>query len=202
MNDIIPINLAVEDVLSEEMVNVILEQSGRRFAIGECYRPGGFGYLKKTIRGFNNAAKGTPFLVLTDLDNCECPPGLINNWLPVPKHNNLIFRVAVREAEAWLLAHRDAFAEFLGISNDLVPIYPDDEQDPKQCLINLARTSRKRRLREAIVPREGTTAKIGPDYNGKLIEFLVNHWNAQQASQNSPSLYRAVQSIINFEPIF
>jgi hypothetical protein len=202
MTDIIPINLAVEDVLSEEVITCIIEQSGRSFAIGTCYRRSGSGYLRKTIGGFNNAAKGTPFLVLTDLDNHECPPDLIRDWLPIPKHDNLIFRVAVREVEAWLLAHRGAFSEFLGISNDLVPISPDEEPDPKQCLINLARRSRKTALRRAIVPKDGSTAKIGPDYNGKLIGFLNNHWNVQEAAQNSPSLERALQSICNFAPVY
>jgi len=42
-------------------------------------------------------------------------------WLPYPKHPNLLFRVAVKEVEAWLLAHRAAFATFLGISDKLIP---------------------------------------------------------------------------------
>jgi len=49
---------------------------------------GGFGYLKKMINGFNNAAKTAPVLVLTDLDMSECPPTLIQNWLKVRKHHN------------------------------------------------------------------------------------------------------------------
>jgi len=202
MIEIIPINIAVEDVLSEEMLTCILGQSGRNFVIGTCFRKSGFGYLKKNIRGFNNAAKGTPFFVLTDLDNCECPPELIRDWLPYPKHNNLIFRVAVREVEAWLLAHRSAFSNFLGIAKNLVPINPDEEPNPKQCLINLVRKSRRGKLREAIIPKEGSTAQIGPDYNGKLIEFLKNCWDVQKASKNSPSLERTFQTILNFVPIF
>jgi hypothetical protein len=88
----------------------IIKQSQRPFVIGNCLCHGGYGYLKKNIRAFNHAARGMPFLVLTDLNSTECPPTLIKKWLPYPKHPNLLFRVAVREVEAWLLAHRDAFA--------------------------------------------------------------------------------------------
>ena len=101
----IPLHLAVEDPLSEAVLRELLCQSGRPFAIGRCYQRGGFGYLRKTIQGFNNAAKGIPFAVLTDLDRYPCPMALIADWLRVPRHSNLLFRVAVHEVEAWILVH-------------------------------------------------------------------------------------------------
>ena len=74
-------------------------------------------------------------------------------WLPYPKHPNLLFRVAVKEVEAWLLAHRAAFATFLGISDKFIPQEQVDTiPDPKQFLINLAAKSKKRKVRDAIVP--------------------------------------------------
>ena len=130
----IPINLAVEDPLSEAVLRAILRQSNRPYAVGTCYCQGGYGYLKKTIRRFNNAAKGTPFLVLTDLDKADCPPGLIQAWLPDPKHPNLLFRIAVREVEAWILAHREAFALFAGVQQELIPQDVDALDDPKRSL--------------------------------------------------------------------
>jgi len=72
----IPIHIAVEDPLSEAVLRKILICSNRPYIVGSCFNRGGFGYLKKNIRGFNNAAKGTPFLVLTDLDRTECAPVL------------------------------------------------------------------------------------------------------------------------------
>ncbi len=107
--------------------------------------------------------------MLTDLDKKECPLALLQEWLSSPKHPNLIFRVAIIEVEAWLLAHREAFAEFLGISVHLIPDDLDTVADPKQFLIGLANRSRKRILREAIVPSGNSTSKIGKDYNGQLI---------------------------------
>jgi hypothetical protein len=105
---IIPINLAVEDELSEVVSRKLLKVTRRSYVVGACYSQGGFGYLRKKISGFNNAAKGTPFFVLTDLDRGPCASALIGEWLPspIPKHPNLILRVAVQEVEAWLLAAR------------------------------------------------------------------------------------------------
>ncbi|NVM22149.1 MAG: hypothetical protein HWN68_10270 [Desulfobacterales bacterium] len=202
MNDVIPINLAVEDPLSEIVVRVMLQQSGRHYAVGTCFGHYGFGYLKKRVNGFNNAAQGTPFLVLTDLDQTDCPPVLIREWFSSPIHNNLLFRIAVREVEAWLLAHRSAFAAFLGVREALVPDNPDELIDPKRSLIELTAKSRKRGIRDAIIPRAGSTARIGPDYNGQLISYVQNNWKAKEAINHSTSLSKAFHAIRTFQPIF
>jgi len=172
MSATVPVNLAVEDILSESVLRKMLHEVRCDFDIGRCYRRSGSGYLKKNIRGFNHASKGMPFLVLTDLDRGECAPKLIAEWLAVPKHPNLIFRVAVREVESWLLADRHAFAKFLGIKVGLVPRNVDEVQDAKRFLIDLSRRSPSRNLREAIPPPPGTTGRQGPDYNGRLIAFV------------------------------
>ncbi len=78
--NIIPVNLVVEDFLSEAVLRRLLENSNQPFAVGACYCHGGFGYIKSKIMGFNHAAKGTPFLVLTDLDQAECPPAMLKEW--------------------------------------------------------------------------------------------------------------------------
>jgi hypothetical protein len=196
----IPINLVFEDVLSEAVLKQMLKQSQRPFLVGDCFNQRGNDQIKKNISGFNNAAKGMPYLVLTDLDNADCPLVILSEWLTQPKHPNLLFRIAVKEVEAWLLAHREAFAKFLGISVDLIPGDADRIPDPKQLLINLAKKSRKRKLREAIVPEPNSTAKIGKDYNGQLIEFVNKSWQVASAQTNSPSLERAMNALINFQP--
>ena len=147
MTDTIPIILAVEDLLGEVIAQVLLEDSGRKFAVGNCLGHKGFGYLKKNIGAFNKSARGIPILVLTDLDRGKCAPLLIADWLPNPKHNNLIFRVAVREIESWLLADRDSIAKFLGVSVSALPLNPDEILDPKALVINLAENSCRDRIR-------------------------------------------------------
>jgi hypothetical protein len=200
MTAIIPLHLAVEDPLSEVVLRELLRQSGRNFAVGQCYQRGGFGFLKKSIRGFNNAAQGIPFAVLTDLDQYPCPTALITEWLPVPKRTNLLFRVAVHEVEAWLLADREAFAKFLGIRRDWIPANPDEILRVKEELIGLARRSRSRELKRDIVPPAGSTRKQGPDYNGRLSGFVQNYWSLERASRNSPSLQRAQEAFLTFKP--
>jgi hypothetical protein len=196
----IPINLVFEDVLSEAVLKQMLKQSQRPFLVGDCFNQRGNDQIQKKISGFNNAAKGMPYLVLTDLDNADCPLVILSEWLTQPKHPNLLFRIAVKEVEAWLLAHREAFAKFLGISVDLIPGDADRIPDPKLLLINLARRSRKRKLREAIVPELNSTAKIGKDYNNQLIQFVNKSWQVASAQTNSPSLERAMNALINFQP--
>ena len=200
MDEHVPIQLAVEDKLSEVVLRAVLDQSGRDYEVGSCLSRRGSGYLRKTIRAFNNAAKGTPFIVLTDLDDAQCAPALIRDWLTVPKHPNLVFRVAVREVEAWVLAHRTAFADFLGIKQEILPKRPDKLKDPKSALIHLARKSRRRSLREAIAPRRGSTATKGRGYNATLGRFVEGRWNARAAMKVSPSLRRAFEAISDFKP--
>ncbi|MFH1941675.1 MAG: hypothetical protein ABIL68_06185 [bacterium] len=200
MCEIISINLAVEDQLSETVLRKILEQSSRKYFVGACFGKIGKSYLEKRINDFNNAAKGTSFIVLTDLDRIECAPILVKKWLREEKHSNLIFRVAVKEVESWVIADRISFAKFLGITSRLIPSNPDELDDPKQVLINLANRSRKRYLREALVPQMGSTAKIGPDYNSKLGEFVQSYWNLHNAINYSPSLRRIYETVDSFSP--
>jgi hypothetical protein len=200
MSNIIPVNLAIEDLLSEAVLRGLLQQSGKPYAVGACFSSRGFGYLKKKLEGFNHAAKGTPFLVLTDLDQTECAPVLIREWLPYPPERNLLFRVAVKAVEAWLLADRKAFPKFLRVSEHLMPIKPDEVDNPKRFLINLAAKSRSKEIRESIAPSLNSSASIGPDYNGKLTEFVQREWRVKEAIKNSPSLAKAFQAIKSFSP--
>lgn len=200
MTEPIPINLAVEDALSEAVLRVLLNSSDKPYAVGACYTQAGFGYLRKSIRGFNNAAKGCPFLVLTDLDSTGCAPELMQEWLPDEIHKNLLFRVAVRSVEAWLLGHREGIAGFLGVSASAISESPDDLPNPKAALIELARRSRKSGVAEDLVPRAGMTSVQGPNYNGRLISFVAKGWRPELAMKNSPSLARTLRALGAFEP--
>ena len=204
----ININIVSEDDLSETVLKVILEQINKHFVVHQCFpdlnresSSRGFGYIKKRIKGFNQAAKGMPFLVLTDLDIGSCAPDLIKEWLPFPKHPNLIFRVAVREVEAWVLADRKSFANFLGIDQKIIPFDVDNQlDDPKKFLIRAARRSRKKNIKSALIPRPDSTALIGPDYNGTLMNFVRNRWRMNEAIKHSDSLRRTYHALKNFQP--
>ncbi len=198
----IPVNLAVEDELSEAVLRRLLAESGRRFSVGSVYGRHGFGYLKNTIRGWNTAAKGVPFVVLTDLDTTECAPQLIRDWLHEPVHPNLLLRIAVREVEAWLLADRSSIAAFLRCAHKRVPQTPESLADPKRRLVELARESKSAEVRARVAPKRGSTAQQGPEYNACLSEFVIGKWDPIAAGANSPSLKKALEALGRFQPVF
>jgi len=187
-------------MLSETVLRRLLRCSRVTYGVGFAHNAGGSGWIKKRINDFNRAAQGMPYLVLTDLDTCECAPVLIRQWLDTPKHPNLLFRVAVREVEAWLLGCREAFAAFLGISESRIPTNVDGIADPKAFVVDLARRSRKRDVRVDIVPEEGSMAQVGPAYNERLRLFMEMSWDPAVAKRRSPSLRRAIRALDLFEP--
>ena len=128
----IPINIACEDPLSEAVALKLLEGSKNEFIVGAVYRKNGKTYLKQKVNGFNNASKGMPYFFLVDLDNDLCAPELISSWLGVQTKNpNFIFRVAVEEIEAWILADIENFSSFFGINTDSLPPDSDAIHNPK-----------------------------------------------------------------------
>jgi len=200
MSDI-AINLVFEDSLSGSVLQKLLDNSQKNYLVGYRYNSGGYGWIKKRINGFNRAAKGMSYLILTDLDQCECPPVLMDQWLIGDRHHNLIFRVAERQVESWLLGCRTLFAKFLGVRESLIPGDVDEIPNAKSFVIDLARRSPRRQLRMDIVPEEGSTAKVGPDYNGRLIHFVESSWDPNIAKELSPSLRRAMEVLDLFEPV-
>lgn len=194
------ITLAVEDSLSETVARKILSQSDNNYFINNCLCRSGAGYLKAKINDFNKAASTLPFFVLTDQDR-GCPPDKIQNWLNHKANPNLIFRIAVMEIESWVMAHRIAFAKFLSIPLNHIPMNTDTVNDPKKLLISLAKKSKLKYLTQDIIPKTGSTATIGPNYNACISNFIRNNWNVHEAINHSESLFRAFKKIQSFDPI-
>jgi hypothetical protein len=199
----IPINIAVEDLLSEVVARRLLEMSEVNYVIGDCFSEGGCDYLKRIANGLNNAAKGIPCLMLTDLDRPTrylCPAALIKNWLTTPRHHNMLIRVPVMEVEAWLLADRIAFAEFLSVRVSDLAEMPDELADPKAEIFRLARRSRRRHIRQGIPPQKYSSARQGPEYNALLCQFVQEQWQPARAKNHSPSLARTIERLKAFYP--
>jgi hypothetical protein len=192
----IPLSLVFEDQISE-FVMVRLAEKAKKFHVSNSYSEGGYGYIKKNIKGFNEACKGYPFFILTDLDAVDCAPTLIEDWLRVPAHPNLIFRIAVREVEAWLLADIEGFSKYTGISTVNFHHNPEEITDPKAELMRLIKRCRKRRIREDILPKN-EFASVGPNYNGRLGEFVMKYWSVSRAIRRSDSLKRAMKQLSAF----
>ncbi len=194
MNEAIKIVIAAEDILSIEVAKKLLAKNGHFNVIKEI-NTHGFGNLRKNIRAYHNIAyKGIPSIVLTDLDIGNCAPELIHDWLGVEPHNKLLFRVAVREIEAWLLADRKGIAEFMGVKIGKIAYFPEKLDDPKQELIKLARSGKKL-IKKELVPPQNSTAQIGMGYNATLTKFIQLFWDADRAREHSRSLYRTIDRI-------
>lgn len=160
----------------------------------------GFGNIKKKMPALLQMARnGLHSFIITDLDTAECPPSLLRQWLREPTDSalelpdKLIFRVAVREIESWILADRTNLAKFLGISIANLANRPDELQDPKQHLLNALQRKGKKKWHKDMLP-QGPVATIGPIYNEKLCQFVRNRWDPRRARANSPSLARALEA--------
>ncbi|WP_133510175.1 hypothetical protein [Candidatus Thiosymbion oneisti] len=187
--------IATEDALSEAVAETLLHQVGI-CDIQACLRKEGFGYLRSRIADFNRIAeKATPVLLITDLDQKHCPPGMIADWLQAPPSPRLLFRIAVRETESWVLADRIAFARFIGVSVAAMPTTPDELSDPKAAVLKLVRKSSNRELKQDILPPKGSTSPVGLGYNSRLRSFVHSHWRSDRAAKQSPSLARALMRV-------
>jgi hypothetical protein len=137
--------LATEDELSEMVGHKLVEGAGHGLTVTLRLRRGGFGYLRSSMRKFCELARQMPVLLLTDLDAAPCPAALIADWSSknaIP--DQLIFRVAIRQVESWLLADRESIANFLKIGVRRVPVDPDQLPDAKLTTCEPSATSRTR----------------------------------------------------------
>ena len=108
------VSLVVEGSLDETISKKLISKYANHIKIRTTYSMGSRSEIRKRINKYNQAARVYPFWVLVDLNQDECPPILIKEWVP-HKNPQLFLRVAVRQVEAWLLADRQAFARFLGV---------------------------------------------------------------------------------------
>lgn len=190
----------MEDDLSEWILRRILQERPAEYIAGQPFKKGGFGYLKKQARAFNNVARIAPVLLLTDLDHHDCAPEMIRDWLDVPRHQNFLIRVAVREVEAWLLACDHELAAFLGLRRSCSFQQPENLQDPKLTLLALAAKSSRRELREGLVRASSDgVLKQGPAYNSLLAEFVATSWDVDRSARKCPSLNRLLASLARLE---
>lgn len=164
-------------------------------SIGIPHVRGGKAGVTRNLRGFNNAARFVPWLVLRDLNgDANCAPDLVREILPVAAPM-MVFRVAVRAAEAWLLADHDRIAGFLCVPSTAITFQPESLADPKGELVRIAAKSRSRAIREDMAPAPGRSARVGPGYTNRIIEFARDHWRPKTAARRSPSLAGCIRSL-------
>lgn len=144
--------------------------------------------------------------LLTDLDNYDCPPSLVTDWLGgQPVNPQLLFRVAKDEAESWLMSDREGFSKWLQIDIDLIPtpsiidnktgaielVFP--YKPSLYMMLTMASKSSNKELKEYLTPVKG--AKKGPGYNSAILPYIKDKWDIENAAKNSESLARTIQRL-------
>ena len=90
------------------------------------------------------------------------------------------------------MADRGPLARYLSISQGKIPAKPEEVDNPKQVIVDLARQSRSSAVKNDIVPLERSGCSVGRGYTGAMIEFVQEKWCPVRASQAAPSLARAL----------
>jgi hypothetical protein len=140
------------------------------------------------IAKYNEAAKFLPWLALRDADRDAdgCPVALRRRLLVGPQSEALCLRLAVRTIDAWLLADRAAFSDYFAVPMSRIPIDPERLDRPKDALTNVCRSTRRRAVRQAMVPPDGSHGP-GPEYTANIINYCRAAWRPAQR----PRLHRA-----------
>lgn len=187
------VTVAVEGASDEAVVRKILRHVG--IECGPVHVTRGKGRLDERLPGYNRAALFSPWVVVRDMDrDAPCAGGLARRLLAHPA-GTMRFRIAVRAVEAWLLADTERIGRFLAVATAALPRAPDTIPDPKSKLISLAMQSRKRAIREDMVPVAHGTARVGPAYVARIIEFADGSWRPDVAARRSPSLTRCLAAL-------
>jgi hypothetical protein len=191
MNSIV---LATEDDLSESvgtcLIKKFVSESIHITPLGKK----GNGYLRRKLPNFLEISLHKPVLLITDLDREKCAPSLKKKWATRKVPKNLLFRVAVREVEAWLLADHVALKKLFGKKVSRFPARPDEVDDPKRTLLKLAEKA-PRVIRNELLAQSGNIAGQGLGYNSCLSDFVATAWSPLRAKERSDSLRRTCERL-------
>ena len=163
----------------------------------EAIVAGGKSKLDPRIPALNRSGAQVNWLILRDLDrDAPCASQLIGDLLRGGTRSpRVAVRAPIRATESWLLADHKGFAREFSVSRRQVPADADALDNPRQFLVNLCRTSRKRDIRTAMAPRAGSRRPVGPEYTDRISTFAGGPWDPERASENSPSLRKTIAAL-------
>ncbi len=200
-----PLLIAAEDLMTLACAWRLIKDSKGLFYVYNHTGLTGNAELREQARELARSAMPHQLkLLITDLDSGSCPAALRREWLgPVPLPESMLFRVAVREVEAWVMADRGNFAEFFEVPTKKISDNPEGLSNPKDELLRVIYQYSKRpdKGEIATVDRDREPGKLrpGPRYNKALSEFVLDgFWNPENASETAPSLDRTRQRIEKF----
>jgi hypothetical protein len=185
--------LAFEGATDEPILRRLCAHVGA--TVLTTYPASGKSKLDAKIPAYNNAARHAPWLVLRDFDHDATCQGALVRALAPQRSEYMCLRLAVRASEAWLLADRQSLSHFLSVRLRDIPTDPETLTNPRETLINVARKSKKRAIREDMVPRSGASRAVGPGYTSRIIEFSSSYWDPAAAAGSSQSLQKCIAAM-------
>jgi hypothetical protein len=158
------------------------------------FNTGGISKLWPRLPDYAQQARNVrPVLCVADTDG-QCPIKLLTSKRPVGAPASLLIRLAVPEADAWVMADRKGFADTFGVPLAKVPEWPDDVGNAKEQLLTLLGRYAKRSIRDDMVSITNPK-KQGTGYNLRLCSFVKTGWSVDRALAHSPSLKRAAHAV-------
>lgn len=188
--------LITEDRLTEAVFRKCIAEFMPSFCIVRSEVKNGRGNVQRELNAYSALSNAMPVIIGVDLDHDQCAPTLLAKWQASFQPNrNLIIRIAVREIESWVLADRKRIAALISAPSDNIAKDPDNLDDPKIFLLEMAREFAKEDLRRELVPVNfGQYPRIGPAYNATMAQFVMSRWRPAVARKKSDSLDRALRA--------
>lgn len=194
MSEQVRLTLVGEDALCCALGTSLVGQALPGWSIALPIEAGGITKLVPDLPRYARAARlGAPVLCIADTDQ-DCPVALATTWLtPKNRHPRVMLRLAVREAESWLLADHEGMVAYFKTPASKLPSQADALPDPKRDLLQLLHRYAPAAIkREMVVQTKHGELKRGSGYNTHLGEFARHCWRAHRARPRSDSLARAM----------
>lgn len=186
--------IAFEDVVHEAILRKIIPT----LEDDSWIITGGKVKLDMRVTEWTKAAPYQKIIVLRDLDNDEyCAPEFLRTRRLVGVHENFVFRLSVREAEAWILADKQSFCNHFRCSYQrLDRLNVDQIDDPKKLLLKTIHNGRLTGNRKRLIvdKKDGEFIQLH-GYNTEIINYIETSWNLNAAIRNSESLKRSTTAI-------
>lgn len=151
--------------------------------------------LDQRVQGLNNGAVfGSPVLILRDLDQDAPCAGALVGKLVAERHPRCIIRIAVPSAESWLMADRDAYAAFCGVSVAALPSQPEKNPGLKTLIRGWVEAGKATKLSRHMKEARGRGVPDWQSLGEWHADFARSDWNPTRAAKSglAPSLTRAL----------
>lgn len=183
-----PVHAVVEGIIDSAVVRKLFAGTG--IQCGTIYIQNGVNNLLKKLPSYNRSARFCPWLAVCDLDQKPCAPSLHHEMIqtfPGGKSPGLHICIAVRVVETWFMADRGPLARHLSIPQGKIPAKPEEENNPKRTIVDLAHQSRSSAVKNDIVPSANSGRSVGPGYTESMVEFAQEKWHPVCASRTASS---------------